>query len=224
MTWRPFVTLLVLLLCCVVPLLPTEAHTFEGTQLAKLSLDDLQQPHRSREASRTLKINETFEFYDIKGSSIAELEQQMRLHGTSWDDGKVYAAVTSWDIRYHYEIAEEAGNYSIDSVVTDVFVIYRLPRMAASSSLDSGPLSQQWETYLKHLKEHEYGHKEISLKAAAEINQSLAELGSFSSKGALKKEAKRLVAIALKRLKQLQVAYDEETRHGVQQGAVLAGL
>lgn len=222
MTGRPLLPIIFALFCYVSPLSAGDAQPSPHVQSAKLNVDDKPRPHRKQEVSRRLIINERYEYYDIQGANIAELERQMRQRGTRLNNGKVYAALTTWDIRYTYEISEHADNYSIDSVITDISVVYRLPNRLPVATVNSALLSEQWERYLLHLKEHEYGHKQISVKAAAEINQTLAGLGSFNSREQLQREAKRQVAALFKRLKELQITYDDETNHGIKQGAVLA--
>lgn len=222
MTGRRLFRIVFVLLFCASPVLAGEANTSSNLEVAKNSADDNPFRQNRQEASRKLRIEESYAFYDIEGTSVAELKQQMRQGGTRWNDGKVYAALTTWDIRYNYEITEEAGNYSIKSAETDISVVYLLPNRIAAADAAPEPLAGQWETYMKHLREHEYGHKDISVKAAAEINLALAALRGFSSREKLEKEVKRLVAAKFKRLKELQIAYDDETSHGIKQGAILA--
>lgn len=200
----------------VSPLLAGETNRSKDLQVAKNSADIFSRQNRE-EIPRKLRIDENYVFYDIEGTSIAELNQQMRQVGNKWNDGKTYAALTTWEIRYNYDTIEEGDNYSIKSVVTDVSVVYHLPRIAVASAAP-----ELWETYMKNLKVHELGHKDISVKAADEINQTLAALGSFRSKTELEREANRLVKAKFKQLKELHIAYDDDTNHGIKQGAILA--
>lgn len=207
---------------CAAPVLADEGNVSD-IQTAKNS--DAEIPllkYKMGGASRKLRIDEKYDFYDIKGTSIAELIQQMKQGGTKWNDGKVYAALTTWDIQYDYKIMEKNGSYWIKSVITDISVVYILPNRVPAAADTPDLQASQWGKYMDHLKEHEYGHKDISVKTAAEINEALASLGSFSSKTDLNKRAKLLVEAKFKQLKKLQIAYDEETRHGITQGAILA--
>lgn len=221
MTWRCLLRIIFVLLFCASPLLADEANTSNKLHAVISTNDDKPSRQKIREASRKLRIEENYSFYDIEGASIDELKLKMRLSGTKWNDGKVYAALTTWDIRYNYEITGEAGNYSIKSVVTDISLVYRLPNRIPIPAADSELLAIQWETFMKHLKEHEYGHKDISVKAAAEINQILASMGSFKSREELDKEAKRLAKATFRKLKKLHIDYDDDTNHGIKQGAIL---
>lgn len=171
------------------------------------------------EVSCELKVREKYRYYDIDGTDVVQLRKQMKRNGTKWDDGKVYAAVTSWDIRYSYDVSHQDGKCSVKSVKTDVDIVYQLPRRV--SVVPDPELTALWDDYIVRLKEHEFGHKELAVKTAAEINQVLASLEGFSSRRELDREVDRLTDERFRRLKKHQVEYDDETRHGETQGAVL---
>ena len=172
------------------------------------------------EVSCELKVKERYEYYDINGATVGDLQKQIKENGTRWNDGKTYAAVTSWDIDYDYDVLRRDDQCSIKSVKTDVSIVYHLPRRISLRS--PAELGKTWDNYMAHVKLHEYGHKDIAVKTAGEINEALASLGCFKSKKELEKEAKRLIDEKLKEMKSAQIEYDARTRHGETQGAILA--
>lgn len=167
-----------------------------------------------------LTVKEKYEYYDIEGVTIDELRRQMKENGTKWDDGKVYAALTTWDIRYNYDVSSEDGICCVKSAKTSVEIVYHLPRRVASPT-EPAYLSDVWDRYLEHLKAHEFGHKALAVKTAGEINETLAALDRFTTKYELAKRAESLISAKLQKLNEVQVQYDHETRHGATQGAVL---
>lgn len=167
-----------------------------------------------------LDVKEKYVFYDIDGASMRDLQRQMKKYGTKWKDGKDYAAVTSWDIQYSYHVFHEDGRCSVKSVRTDVEIVYHLPRWI--SATPGSELNELWDKYLVHLKYHELGHKDIAVKTAAKINEILVSLASFSSQIELDQEASRRIEEKFRQLKEDQVLYDNETRHGETQGAALS--
>jgi predicted secreted Zn-dependent protease len=172
------------------------------------------------EVACELKVKERYEYYDLDGRDIGDLSRQINHNGTRWNDGRTYAAVTSWDIHYGYDVSNDDGKCAVKSVKTDVEIVYRLPRW---TRLGSDPkMDAVWEKYMAHLKRHEFGHKDIAVQTAGEINEILASLGSYSNESDLEKEATRLTEEKLQRLKESQIGYDHDTRHGETQGAVLA--
>ncbi|BCS53566.1 DUF922 domain-containing protein [Geobacter sp. SVR] len=209
-----------LMLFCAAPLPARAADTPAAMTVAKY-VDD-QDLYRSTHPAveKKLRVKENYKYYDIQGESAADLRRQMRQNGTKWNDGKVYAALTTWDISYDYDIASENGRYSLASVTTDIDIVFHLPRRLDSVAV-SKELSGQWSDYMEHLNVHEMGHRDLAVKSAAHINELLASLGSFGSKGELRSEAERVVKAELKKMKELQVSYDADTHHGEKQGAIL---
>lgn len=171
------------------------------------------------EVSCELKVREKYRYYDVDGTDVDQLRKQMKQQGTKWNDGKIYAAVTKWDIRYSYDVTYEDGRYAVKSVKTDVDIVYHLPRRIAAAQ--DPELTELWEEYLVALMEHEFGHKDLAVKAAGEINQVLAALDNFDSRKALDREADRRTEEKFRTMKKHQVDYDEVTHHGETQGAVL---
>ncbi|HEY3308538.1 MAG TPA: DUF922 domain-containing protein [Desulfuromonadaceae bacterium] len=213
---------LLILTCGGSPLLAAETGT-SNMVIAKYDDSDNNLRQKKQEATRRLLINESYEYYEIDGSNIDELRQQMKQRGTKWNDGKVYAALTTWDIGYDYDVSSADGKYFIKSADTKIGIVFHLPRRQGNAS-NSEQLVGQWDKYMEHLKEHEFGHRDLAVKAAGEINEILASLGSFSSRSELDKEATRLVKAKLKAMKEIQVKYDADTHHGIKQGAVLSSL
>jgi len=172
------------------------------------------------DVSCELRVSERYQTYDIDGTTCDQLRCQMRNHGTKWGDGETYAAETTWDIHYNFDVAFEQGRCSVKSVKTDVDIIYHLPHRVAFNG--DAELASRWDDYLDHLKRHEFGHKELAVKAAEEINEILSSLGSFDSQSALEREASRRTEEKFRSMAQAQVQYDDATRHGEKQGAILS--
>lgn len=166
-----------------------------------------------------LSVKERYKFYDIDATSVDELRKQLKQNGTKGDDGKVYSGLTTWDIKYVYDIGNDNGRYWVKSARTKVDILYRLPRMPAAGR--DPELASLWKKYTERLQHHEFGHKDLAVKTASEINEIFASLSSFSSADELAEEITRRTEEKFKRLKEIQVEYDHETCHGETQGAML---
>lgn len=166
-----------------------------------------------------LTAKERYTYYEINGKDLDALRKEMNLRGTVGVDGRVYSALTSWDINFAYDIAQDSGGYRVKSANTTVDIEYRLPRVGAACA--DPELNLMWARYLEHLQQHEFGHKNLALQAASEINELLASLPAFPTADALAAEITRITDEKFKVLKEKQVEYDDETRHGETQGAVL---
>ena len=167
-----------------------------------------------------VKVREKIEYYDIQGATPDELRAQMKRNGTTWNDGKVYAALTTWDIRYHYDITSSNGSYHLGSITTDVDIVFHLPRLVPTRTPQQ--LVVSWDTYLGNLKTHEFGHRDIAVGVGREIYRELSALGSSPSRSSLDDAAQALVKGRFQRLREAQIDYDQQTRHGKRQGAVLS--
>jgi predicted secreted Zn-dependent protease len=209
-----------LALLCAAPVLGEEGNKVASIKLAKF-IEQTAPMHKLPEAlPPQVKVSEDFQYYDIDGITSDELRAQMKHNGTTWNDGKVYAALTTWDIRYHYDIKQQDGSYRLSDISTNVDIVFHMPNLVRSKAPQ--PLTLSWDSYLGNLKTHEFGHRDIAVNTGRELYQELAALGSYSSKDELDAQAKALVKVRFHRLKEAQIEYDAETHHGIKQGAVLA--
>jgi len=213
---RQFICLIAGALFCASPVLAEKV----GTETIKLAKYDEKNLFQLKRPEVALDLKEKHEYYDIRGTSLTELRKQMKENGTRWNDNHTYAALTTWNIRYNYDINESGGRYSVASVKTKVDIVYRYPRLASAAGM-SEQLAGQWSSYMENVTIHEIGHKDIAVKAAADINGALSSLGNFSSRRELNNVVDRVVEARLKTLKEDQIRYDAETHHGETQGAIL---
>jgi len=204
---------------CAAPVLGEEGNGTRNIQLAKF-VENTQSLQKESEPPPKVKIRENFDYYEIDGKTSDELRAQMKQHGTAWNDGKVYAALTTWDIRYHYDIDSAGGRYALSAVSTDVDIVFHLPKLITSAKTPE-QLVSSWDSYFRNLKTHEFGHRDIAVAICREICQALNSLGSSSSKSELDHEAQDLIKAKFQKLRETQIQYDLETRHGKNQGAVL---
>jgi predicted secreted Zn-dependent protease len=207
-----------LALCCAAPALAVELPATGSIQLAKFVEDE--KPLPQHETPVPVTVREQSEYYDIAGSTSDELRAQMKRKGTHWSDGKIYAALTTWDIRYHYDIDSKDGKYLLKDVRASVDIIFHLPRLMPSPKTPD-QLKASWHSYYEHLLTHEHGHRDLSVGMARDMCRRLSELGQFGDRAALEDAAKARIKGDFKRLSQAQVEYDENTHHGIRQGAVL---
>jgi len=144
----------------------------------------------------------------------------MKRKGTKWNDGKVYAALTTWDVHYDFDVTALDGRYHISSIKTNVDISFSFPKLSPSAKLPD-QLNASWNNYLENLTKHEFGHRDITVGIGEEIYQTLAGVESYNNKSELEEEAQRLVNLKLKKLKVDQIEYDHDTCHGEKQGAIL---
>lgn len=172
---------------------------------------------RSRNSSGPL-VKETYDYYEIRGRTENELQQQMNASGIQDADGNSYYAYTSWYIRWNYTYNATPKNCSIATVATSVDVNYKLPKWVNSED-STAALKNKWHRFVQNLELHEYGHKEIGLQTAGAIERSIAALKPRTSCEELGVAANSLGQQLIEESKPTEADYDLRTSHGRTQGA-----
>jgi predicted secreted Zn-dependent protease len=157
-------------------------------------------------------VTEQTQYYKIKGYSEGDLGDQMNALGPA-----LHHAYTQCQIRYQSRSKYVAGRSVITSVMVNVYVTYTMPTWTNKSD---GPLALQekWKRYYRCLSNHESGHKEISIRNARLIEQSLLGLQALSDQE-LQLKADEIAQAYIEKAKQEDAEYDRTTEHGKTQGA-----
>ena len=170
-------------------------------------------------ASAEPEVHVDHEYYEIRGETAEQLRQAMNAQGTVWENGKSYDAFTSWNVTWTFERRTGKEGCYVDSVKTVVRVIHRFPKWK-DRFFASNDLQEKWGTYMKALKEHEDGHKDIAVGAAREIEWALAGLDASPNCEEIRIRANALARGILRKYEEQESAYDALTRFGETQGAV----
>jgi predicted secreted Zn-dependent protease len=165
-------------------------------------------------------VKETLEYYDIRGTCEHDLQVQLRNNGIPWQDGKVYDSHTSWSVVWEYEYDRTAGACSPESFRVSVDVAFRYPKWVDQGSAPM-TLAAKWDGYVQNLVQHENGHRDIAVQAAAQITRAVAGLPAALTCADLDREIRSLGRKYLKMLNEAQREYDAATSHGAMQGASL---
>jgi len=159
------------------------------------------------------------QYYDVEGSSVAELREQVRRLGPR-DGGQPLVALTVWDLEWTYHEAPGADGCALRDVKVTLAVTTTLPRWAPPKDV-SPRVVDSWRSFLQHVKVHEAGHRAIAERNARDLTAALQALRRATCKEVwdeASNTAERLVAEGRARNR----AYDLETKHGQTQGVVLA--
>lgn len=166
------------------------------------------------------EVKGSTKYYRIHAGSLEQLKWQLDLRGGRDPSGRKINAATSWYVEWNYPYQKGAGGCATGPVKTTVTVVTQLPKWNPPPNV--GPdLIAKWERYLAKLEEHEKGHRDIALKAARAVAQSLQSLAPQSSCEEMERvadaEGKRILNMA----RDTERTYDETTDHGAKQGARL---
>ena len=121
------------------------------------------------------EVTSDYTYYTIRGSTEAELQNQMDGMGKRGPNGKVYDAYTDWKIRWKCQYESDHRGCRIGSVTTTVHITHTLPKWLNCSNA-APRLQRKWSRYVDALKEHERGHSNIALHAAAAVESALKKL------------------------------------------------
>ena len=154
-------------------------------------------------------------YYDIHGSTFAQLRADMRRLGPKVD-GTSFVGETRSPMRWSWRTEPlGAGSCSIRDVTVAVNAQITLPRWTPPADTEPG-LATEWARFVTALETHEAGHKDISAKAGREIVDRLRGLSGSCSQ--LATRANDLARVIVERASEQQRIYDATTRHGLTQG------
>ena len=160
-----------------------------------------------------------YDYYDIDGLTATELREQMNINGVVWTDGNIYDAYTGWDVKWQYQYRLTGDGCFMKSVAATLNVVFRLPRWTNYAEA-SGPLQQKWDAYMRSLRRHENGHKDIGIQTAVEIERSLTALEPAPTCDDLAQTANALGRRIISEYAAREKEYDARTNFGETQGAV----
>jgi predicted secreted Zn-dependent protease len=158
-------------------------------------------------------------WYPIAGSSIRDLQSQMRANGPH-DDAGGYAGYTRNSTYWHIRWQESGGSCSVTNVAVATYDTVTLPAWSPPSNADSA-LMAEWSRFVTMLGRHEEGHRDIAIAGAGEIARTLAMLSPQASCADLAASANAQGHAILASVQTRQKQYDEETSHGRRRGTTL---
>lgn len=167
-----------------------------------------------RDTSRCA-VNIEYSYYAVSGSTLGEIKRSIRANGPVDPDGKRRYARTDWKIKWSWD-RSAAGSIDPGSVHVTCKARVTLPYHERLDAL-SPEERARWNEYLAILEKHEMNHVLHVEAVAPEISHRIAErqsrAGSVSAK-----TAQAIAKTVLKEIRQLDRAYDKNTRHGATEG------
>ncbi len=153
----------------------------------------------------------------MSGSTAANLQSEMEARAPVVDGRRVQGA-HFWEWWHHYEYAPaQGGRCKVTNSVVLVRSLIVLPQWTDQAAADRD-LVRAWNGYRFRLREHEDGHRAITLRSATELfNRVLARPASACT--SLRDDVRALADSVFQSSADSQAAYDVETRHGLGQGA-----
>jgi predicted secreted Zn-dependent protease len=172
-------------------------------------------------AERDVEVEETvMQYYEVEGSSAAELHRAIKAYGPVLSDGIHYYATTKWNIRWAAKYKTVGGRCAIDTMHLTVSAAITFPKWS-NSSAGTASLRDKWEQMAKALRLHEDGHKDNGVRGANDLALRLRALPAQPDCRTLEQEINANLERVLKVHRELDIAYDRATNHGENQGVSL---
>lgn len=165
------------------------------------------------------EIFESVETYKVQGLSEKELRKSLSEKSPCKQDGKVFDAYTTWYVKWHFEWHNESGKYRIAKANSNVEVKFTMPEWVNYANAPIN-LRRKWDKYIKALKEHENGHRDLGVEAAQAVIKAIEDVPARSSGELINNAANAAANRVLERYRAQEKEYDRKTNHGATTGAV----
>jgi predicted secreted Zn-dependent protease len=159
-------------------------------------------------------------YYSVTGATVREIHQSLR-QNRPWKNTSQMDGFTRWQVSWNFFVSPSGDKCRLTSFSTRTTVTITLPRWIAPTNATEDVRSA-WERFITALGKHEAGHGQIAVAAAAEIHKRAKESGQDADCAALKQKINSLGQSILEQYRARDREYDERTKHGVTQGAVLS--
>ena len=157
-------------------------------------------------------------YYDVVGSTAAEVRRDMDRKGPIDESGQRVDAYTQWRVAWTYAAVPDAQGCVIRSVVPALTATITLPRWSPAPSVPANVL-RAWRRYVKALRVHEDGHYAHGVAASREVTALAKSFRMQSDCHTTAQSFKRQATAIIDKWKAADATYDRETRHGQNQGA-----
>lgn len=165
------------------------------------------------------EIFESIETYKVQGIDENSLRSSLNTNSPCKQDGKVFDAFTTWFVKWNFNWHYKDGVYCISSARSNVEVKFVLPEWENYSEA-SPKLKTKWDTYMKALKEHEDGHRNLGVEASKAVLSAIKNVPHRSSGEQIKIAANATANRVLENYRAQEREYDRRTGHGAKTGAI----
>jgi len=161
-------------------------------------------------------VTEVFDYFDVTGLSEIELNRHLDENNKLFIDGKQYSAMVFYTITWRPYARTGGELCSLDKVDVMLDVKFHMPRWINQSS-STPNLQSYWTQLYGTLLDHENGHRDLALEEAREIQRKIKEIAPTKNCQELSETADKIGYSLISKYSQLQLNYDECTKHGLEQ-------
>jgi predicted secreted Zn-dependent protease len=163
---------------------------------------------------------EDTQYYDITGSTIPELIDQMGLYGPEDMDGIRHQANADWYVNWIYTSQQHITSCTTGPMTIETSVTYHFPNWTNRPS-EQTKLRTTWDDYMIKLHTHEEKHQATAVECGKEELTFFTTLPDFPTceklDAYIHDKANRILEACHKQ----DTVYDEQTDHGRTEGLIL---
>jgi predicted secreted Zn-dependent protease len=168
-------------------------------------------------AQSTLQVRTNY--YRVTGNTLREIQQSLAQSRPRAGTGE-HNAQTAWQITWQFNASAKEGTCHLTSFSTRTTIKVTLPLWATPTNA-APEVFKAWRDYYLALAQHEQGHVQLAKDATVEIQRRADTTAPRSDCGTLKSDINALCRGIVDAYRNQEKEYDERTRHGATQGAVL---
>jgi predicted secreted Zn-dependent protease len=163
-------------------------------------------------------VNEKTEYYEVCGNCEKDVQSELREKCIKVANGERYDSITNWKVKWDYGHTRASETCTAEFFVVTVDIVYRLPKWVRTGEV-AQTLAEKWDRYMENLMIHEKGHRDRAVASAVELTRLVAEMPPARTCAELDRVVNTLCRARLDKLIEVQKKYDDDTCHGVLQGA-----
>lgn len=163
----------------------------------------------------------TTNYYSVTGATLPEIRRSIR-QSRPWKERQDVDGFTEWQVHWQFSVVSTSEGCRCSTFNTQTRIAISLPLWTPPTN---APITviQIWTNYFTALLRHEVGHGQMAVMAATELQRRVKQQGGGSDCESLKRTLNQLGDAVVAEYRQRDKEYDEKTRHGATQGAVLPG-
>jgi predicted secreted Zn-dependent protease len=164
-------------------------------------------------------VTQVVETYPVTGTTSRRLLDELNKNALvdEADGSRTYGradVAVNWSYTYR---TRSGVPCAVDSTQVKLDIKIRLPDWQPART-PSTAIGAQWQTFHDALTRHEVNHRGFGVEAARQIRETLAQLTAPTC-DEVNAEADRQTGLIMKRMSEMNRAYDRETDHGRTEGA-----
>lgn len=157
--------------------------------------------------------------FSISGSNFSELnEAVLRVGPFDAETNRRWWGMTRWNISWKFSHATDSNQCRLDQFALTLDGVIDLPDFANRHAA-SEEMKAKWDSFIKALRAHEYGHWSTGIDAINDLEKRLLQIPPKEHCDALNREIEAIGAQVIQEYREVDRRYDRVTNHGVKFGA-----